>query len=97
MNIINKQFHKKVFRSADNIPVKGQRISAVHPGIGSSWNSLDRQNPQRGQQEAHINNSSKESIKSISTELEAHLLFAGFNKSSSNKLCLHRCLYMAAE
>lgn len=35
MNIINKQFHKRVFRSADNIPAKGQRVSAVHPGTGS--------------------------------------------------------------
>lgn len=34
-NIINKQFHKRVFRSADNIPAKRQRVSAVHPGTGS--------------------------------------------------------------
>lgn len=34
-NIVNKQSQKRVFRSADNIPVKGQGVSAVHPGIGS--------------------------------------------------------------
>lgn len=34
-NTVNKQSQKRLFRSADNIPVKGQRFSAVHPGIVS--------------------------------------------------------------
>lgn len=34
-NIVNKQSQKSVFRSADNIPVKEQKVSAVHPGIVS--------------------------------------------------------------
>lgn len=55
MNIINKQFLKRVFRSTDNIPVKGQRFSATLPSTGSSQNSLDRQNSQEDQQEVHIN------------------------------------------
>jgi len=35
MNIINKQFHKRVFRSVDNTPVQGQSVSAVHLGTAS--------------------------------------------------------------